>query len=82
MPLTTDVASALTALERHRGPLSEWQQGQLAAWKQRGDPSPVERDRIGSLLGRPAAPRSQSTTTATPTPCPHCGRRPSERGLL
>jgi len=56
MTLSPDVAEALTALERGRGPLTARQQGQVRAWQLRGDPSPVESDRIQGLLGRPAEP--------------------------
>lgn len=85
MALSTDVAEALTALERHRGPLTAWQQGQVRAWQLRGDPSPVEHDRLVGLLGRPAEPEQRSKGKAAakpPTRCPHCGRRQDQPGVL
>ncbi len=83
MALDTDVAEALTALERHRGPLTAWQQGQVRAWQLRGDPSPVEHDRIAGLLGRAAKPEQRSKGKAkAPSRCPHCGRRSDEPGIL
>lgn len=85
MALAPDIAEALTALERSPGPVTAWCRGQLAAWRQTGDPSSVEADRIESLLGRAAKPeqprkRTGGTTARSgPDPrCVHCGKRASD----